>query len=649
MCGITGFIDYSRRDTDNANAVLNDMTRALRHRGPDASGTWIDEEKRIGLGHTRLSIIDTSNGGAQPMHSASGRYSITFNGEIYGFLDLRRDLIARGVQFRGGSDTEVLLAAIETLGARNALARCNGMFAFALLDRKARKVLFARDRIGKKPLYIGLNDHSLGFASELRSIRRHPAFSSLSIDVEAVTLYARYKYVPTPLTIYREIFKLPPGSYLELSVDECPSSTGALAASTVRYWDLADAARAGRRRHEEEAESLQSLEDILRTCVAERMVADVRLGAFLSGGIDSSLVVAMMQELSAKPVKTFTVRFLEPAVNEADVAKDIATHLKTDHMEITASPEASLELVDSMADVYDEPFADPSQIPTLMVSRLAREHVTVALSGDGGDEAFAGYARYPQMLRIEGLAGKLPAFAFRATAAAPDYLVEGAFQLAKYVLPKRLSDELSADRVKKLAELAAIPDFDRRYLDFLSEWKRPADLVIGGYDSACAPAFNPQLAKAGPVDRMIFKDAMTYLHDDILVKVDRASMSVALEMRAPLLDYRFIEEAWRVPESLCLSGDQGKIALRRLLSRRLPPSLVNQPKRGFGVPMNEWLRNPLRPWAEALLSPARLKGDGVFRPEIVRKRWEEHISGRRNWGSQLWTILMFNEWKSRWA
>ena len=648
MCGIAGFIDYRPGSRERAAAVLNDMTEAVAHRGPDGAGIWLDSECRVGLGHRRLSIIDLSELGSQPMHSASGRYSIVFNGEIYGFLELRRELISLGINFRGHSDTEALLAAVETFGIEGALKKCSGMFAFAVFDQKKRTVTFARDRIGKKPVYIGLSRNSIVFGSELKSLRRHPALLTPSLNIGAVALYARHKYIPSPHTVYSEVIKLPPGSILEVAVDRCPPSIDALLSSIVRYWDvLVVAERAIAARTHDETAALRSLEDMLRTAVNDRMVSDVPVGAFLSGGIDSSLVAAMMQELSPAPIRTFTVRFLEEAFNEADVASEVARHLQTDHTEITATAQMALDTVCDLADVYDEPFADPSQIPTLLVSRLAREHVSVALSGDGGDELFGGYARYPQMLLMDRLASKLPSATFRAVSAAPVGLLDGLVGVARQLYP-RLDSEVTGDRMKKLAELAMIPDFDQRYLSFVSEWKDPSGLVIGGHEPSTAMSVPRYPAGADRVDRMMFKDTVAYLPDDILTKVDRASMSVGLELRAPLLDYRLIEEAWRAPRGLCLSGGQGKVALRKLLLQRLPRTIVDRPKRGFGVPMNEWLRGPLRPLAEEFFSAARLRNGGVFQIEIVRQRWGEHISRRRNWGTQLWSVLMFNAWQSRW-
>ncbi|WP_274629290.1 asparagine synthase (glutamine-hydrolyzing) [Arvimicrobium flavum] len=648
MCGICGFVSYRPSYNGRAEATLRDMTAALAHRGPDAGGTWLDPECQVGLGHRRLSIVDLSELGAQPMHSASGRYTIVFNGEIYGFLQLRDELASQGVAFRGRSDTEVLLAAVEMYGLEETLRRCNGMFAFALFDRLQRTVTFARDRLGKKPLYVALSGASLCFSSELKGIRKHPDFANPSLDMGAVTLYARYKYVPAPYAIYDGVLKMPPGSFLSVSTVQRPVSIDDLRALIVRYWDVQEIAeRSIADRGQHEIEAMRSLESTLRTSVSERMVSDVSVGAFLSGGVDSSLVTAVMQEMSPTPIRTFTVRFHEKAYNEADVAAEVARCLRTDHTEITASPRMALDVIGDLAEVYDEPFADPSQIPTLVVSRLAREHVTVALSGDGGDELFGGYARYQQMLQIQRLANRIPRFAFRAIAVSPIGLTEKLAQVGRYFRPE-LGDELTGDRLKKLADLALIRDFDLRYLNFLSEWNDPSRLVIRGYEPATAMSSRQYPEGADGADRMMFKDTVAYLPDDILVKVDRASMSVGLELRAPLLDYRLVEAAWRSPRSLCISNGQGKVALRKLLLRHLPKSIVDRPKRGFGVPINDWLRGPVRSFAEELLSNSLLQRTGVFDAAAVRQRWSEHLSGRRNWGPQLWTILVFNAWHSRW-
>lgn len=650
MCGIAGFIDYAGRQRDASISTLRVMADALTHRGPDAGGIWLADHGRVGLCHRRLSIIDLSPGGAQPMHSASGRYSIVYNGEIYGFLGLRTELEARGIRFRGHSDTEVLLEAVELYGLERALERCNGMFALALYDSVERKVIFARDRIGKKPLYIGLSPDAVAFGSELKSIRQHPSFRSPEMDRDAVALYLRYNYIPTPYSIFRNVFKLPHGSWTSISVDGPPASVSAVLASTKLYWDsFAVAERGHARRIETEEEALDLLDDALKTAVSERLVSDVPVGALLSSGVDSSLVSAVMQEVSSSPIKTYTVRFLEEQYNEADAASAVAHYLKTDHTEITAEPGTALGMIGDLPDVYDEPFADPSQIPTLLVSRLARRTVTVALSGDGGDEFFGGYKRYQRMMAFERLAKMTPSLALRAAKFSPEWLLDVAARLGRHALPAALRDEATASRVKRLAELLQIRDTDDRYLNFVSQWPDSADVVIGGHEPPTAMSSKRIPAGLTPVDRMMFRDMVAYLPDDILVKLDRASMAVGLEMRAPLLDYRFIELAWRAPRALAFSEGQGKRALRKLLSRRLPERLMNPSKRGFGIPLNAWLRGPLRDWASDMLSSSRLRRDGVFRVEPIEARWKEHCSGRRDWGAHLWTILMFNSWLDRWA
>ena len=424
MCGIAGLINYTRRPREQSLATLRQMAASLAHRGPDADGIWLDDGDRVGLCHRRLSIIDLSSTGAQPMQSASGRYCIVYNGEIYGFLDLRSELEASGARFKGHSDTEVLLAAIETYGLERALERCNGMFAFALYDKATRRIIFARDRIGKKPLYVGLADDALVFGSELKSLRKHPSFLSPEIDRDALTLYVRYNYVPTPYSIYRNVFKLPPGTFLSVSAEERPDSTEALLKAVRPYWDAYEAAERGyAQRIDCPDEALRQLDDTLHKAVSERIVSDVPIGALLSGGIDSSLVAAVMQECSSSPIKSYSIRFMEKQYNEADIAAEIAGHLKTDHTEITAEPSVAMDMIGEMPDVYDEPFADPSQIPTLLVSRLARRTVTVALSGDGGDEFFGGYKRYQKMLLFERLAKKTPHLALQAAKNAPLWLL----------------------------------------------------------------------------------------------------------------------------------------------------------------------------------------------------------------------------------
>lgn len=650
MCGIAGLINYADSPGDVLTATLWSMAGAIAHRGPDAEGIWLSDDRHVGFCHRRLSIIDLSPAGAQPMHSASGRYTIVYNGEIYGFRALRAELEARGVRFRGNSDTEVLLEGVEAYGIEATLRLCNGMFAFALYDSIERTVTFARDRVGKKPLYIGLSDHTIAFGSELKCILKHPSFLSPEIDRDSVALYLRYNYIPTPYSIFKEIFKLPHASWVSVPVDRPPRSVRDMLSSANSYWDAFDVAEPGyTQRIRSEEKALDLLDGCLKLAVSERMVSDVPVGALLSSGIDSSLVSAVMQEVSSSPIKTYTVRFNEMKYNEADAARAVADHLKTDHTEITAEPETALGLIDDLPDVYDEPFADPSQIPTLLVSKLARHTVTVALSGDGGDEFFGGYKRYQRMVTFDRLEKMTPAFALRAAKFAPEWLLDIAAPLGRCALPPALRDEATGSRVKRLAELLQIRDTDDRYLNFVSQWPDCDEMVIRGREPPTTMSSKKIPRTLNTVDRMMYRDMVTYLPDDILVKLDRASMAVGLEMRAPLLDYRFIELAWRAPRNLCFSNGQGKVALRKLLARRLPDKLMNQPKRGFGIPLNTWLRGPLRDWADELLSSSRLRRDGIFRVEPIEERWREHCSGRRDWGPHLWTILMFNTWLDRWA
>ena len=650
MCGITGFIDYAgRRGGPEAKEILRSMTDAVAHRGPDGDGYWHSAEHRVGLGHRRLSIVDLSAAGAQPMESASGRYVVTFNGEFYGFLDLRRELESRGVRFRGHSDTEVMLAAVELYGFESAIDRLNGMFALAILDRHARQLHLVRDRLGKKPLYIGVGNGTVAFASELKALRCHPDFASPDIDTGALSLFVRHNYIPTPYSIYKQIVKLPAGHWTTLSLDRPPPDATSVVKQARAYWSVADAIEKGiSHRTDDEAGALEDLDDTLKRVVKERLVADVPVGAFLSGGIDSSLIAAIIKDVSNAGIKTYTIRFAEQKFNEADNALAVAKALGADHTEITATPEMALQRVERLPHVYDEPFADSSQLPTMIVSELARSNVTVAVSGDGGDELFGGYNRYTQMRQFKTLSDRIPQAAIAATGVAPLWLLESVAGLSRPFLPANYRNDISGDRIRKAAELLRIEDFNERYLAFLSQWKSPSSIVLGGVEPATA--MNPMRPPAAlsELERMMYVDTVAYLPDDVLVKVDRASMSVALEMRSPLLDHRFVEAAWRAPASLRLVNGSGKIALRRLLERRLPAALFNRPKHGFSVPINDWLRGPLRNYAGDMLAAARILREGLFDPAPVVRAWNEHQSGRRNWGPQLWTILMYNAWSDVW-
>jgi asparagine synthase (glutamine-hydrolysing) len=641
VCGIAGAFEPARASTeDAARGAVEAMTATLRHRGPDDDGVWVDPGAGIGLGSRRLAVIDLSREGHQPMASASGRYVIGFNGEIYNFRALRRDLEARGHSFRGHSDTEVLLAAIEEWGLLPALERSNGMFGLALWDRTERTLRLARDRLGEKPLYYGWAGRTLLFGSELKALRAHPAFTA-EIDRAALTQFLRHKYVPAPRSIYRGVAKLPPGSVI--SVDAAGRTS-----SPASYWSAVDAARAGLedRFRGSIDEAADALDECLRESVRLRLVADVPLGAFLSGGIDSSTVVAMMQAQSDRPVQTFTIGVRQPGYDEARDAAAVARHLGTDHTELYVTADQARAVIPRLPEIYDEPFADSSQIPTFLVAGLAREHVTVSLSGDGGDEVFGGYNRYAWGRAVWQRAGWLPPGMRRAGARGLRALSpsswERMFTAAGPLLPRRMRQRNPGEKLHKLAGALEARDVDGMYRSLISHWRDPGSVVLGAEEPR--PDAEHGDGITDPTRRMMLLDTVTYLPDDILVKLDRATMAVSLEGRVPYLDHRVVELAWRMPLSMHVSNGVGKRLLRRVLHRYVPPTLVDRPKWGFGVPTGAWLRGPLREWAESLLDPSRLRREGFFDPRPIRAVWSEHLSGRRNRQYELWDVLMFQAW-----
>jgi asparagine synthase (glutamine-hydrolysing) len=644
MCGLTGFADPTGELAAAAlHATVGRMAATLRHRGPDAGGTWADAEAGVALGFRRLAIIDLSDEGNQPMTSACGRYVAVFNGEIYNFRELRRQLEPAGPRFRGHSDTEVLLAGFTTWGVESTLRRCNGMFALAVWDREARVLQLARDRIGEKPMYYGWAGGAWLFGSELKALRAHPGFRA-EIDRDALALYLRHKYVPAPFSIYRGIRKLPPGTLLTFD-----GAVPGQEPEPAPYWSPREAAEAGPDPRLEAGDATEQLDALLREAVGLRMEADVPLGAFLSGGIDSSTVVALMQAQSSRPVKTFTVGYEDPQFDEAADAMAVARHLGTDHTALCVTPRDCMEVIPRLPELYDEPFADSSQIAVYLVSELARRHVTVSLSGDGGDELFGGYNRYvwgPQAWRK---AQRLPRPLRRAAAAALtsrspeswEHLLRRLGRLA----PGAANQRLAGDKLYKLARLFGVSRPEELYLELVSHWSEPLSLVVGARDLPTAPTEPERWARVpGPAEHMMFLDLITYLPDDILTKLDRASMGVSLEARVPLLDHRVVEFAWQVPLALKVRDGTAKWLLRQVLHRYVPPHLVERPKMGFGVPIDRWLRGPLRDWAEALLDRSRLASDGYLDPQPVRARWEEHLSGRRDWQYPLWDVLMFQAW-----
>jgi asparagine synthase (glutamine-hydrolysing) len=621
------------------------MADALRHRGPDDAGAWADPRSGIALGHRRLAILDLSANGHQPMISAGGRYVLAYNGELYNFPDLRGELVAMGTVFRGHSDTEVLLAAIDQWGFDASLPRLNGMFAFALWDTVARQLHLARDRLGEKPLYLGWFGRTLLFGSELKALRAHPAFSA-EVDRDVLALYLRHNCVPAPYSIYRGVWKLPPATTVSIRADSAPEDPPRFSS----YWSLREVAERGLDAPSTATSDLvEQLDALLSDAVACRLEADVPLGAFLSGGIDSSTIVALMQRQSSRPVKTFSIGFDDPAYDESDAAAGVARHLGTEHVELRLTPNETLEVVPRLAELYDEPFADSSQIPTVLVSELARRHVTVSLSGDGGDELFGGYNRYVWCPRIWNRVRAVPRTVRRGSAAAllkvPQRTWDSLFTVTGPVLPARLNLRMPGLKVHKLAEVLPSPDMMAMYRTLASHWKDPAKVILGATEPTTmlsAPGRWPAIED--PVAQMMYLDTVTYLPDDILVKVDRATMSVGLEARVPFLDHRLVEFAWTVPLQAKLRNGQGKWLLRQVLSRYVPPSLTERPKMGFGLPLGDWLRGPLRGWAEDLLSEGRLVREGFFDPVPVRRLWAEHLSGRGDWPYHIWDVLMFQAW-----
>ena len=626
------------------SAVAERMAATLSHRGPDDSGSWADAAAGIALGHRRLSIIDLSPEGHQPMQSRSGRYVISYNGEIYNFREVRAELDRDGAVWRGHSDTEVMLAAFDAWGVEGALRRFNGMFAFALWDRHEHVLNLARDRLGEKPLYYGWMGNTFLFGSELKALRAHPSWAG-NIDRNALAAYLRHNYVPAPHSIYQGIAKLPPAHLLRVR------ATDPREARPEPYWSLREAAEAGVAQPQEvdDNTAVDELDALLRDSVAHRMVADVPVGVFLSGGIDSSTVVALMQAQSSRPVRSFSIGFDEEAYNEARHAKAVAAHLGTDHTELYVTPREAMSVIPRLPQIYDEPFADSSQIPTLLVSQLARQHVTVTLSGDGGDELFCGYVRYFWGRRIWNRIGRLPYGLRTATARALNALSPASWNRmlagVNRVVTSTALGEITGDRVHKLAEVLAVAGPDALYHGLVSHWTKPEQIVHGSREALTA--LNDRSQWAGLDDftnRMMYLDGVTYLPDDILVKVDRASMAVSLEARVPMLDHRVVEFAWRVPLSRKTRNDQGKWLLRQVLYRYVPRELIDRPKMGFGVPIDTWLRGPLREWAESLLSERRLREEGYFDPAPIRQKWAEHLGGTRNWQYWLWDILMFQAW-----
>ena len=648
MCGLAGLFmpnaAASAPDWSDAVAAVAAMTDTLTRRGPDASGLWDDAAAGIALGHRRLSVVDLSDAGAQPMASRCGRYVIAYNGEIYGYPALARDLAAQGSIFAGRSDTEVLLEAIAVWGVDEALRRINGMFAFALWDRKARTLTLARDRAGKKPLYVARAGNAIVFASEMAAIMAAPGFER-TVSRDALALYLRYAAVPAPATIFQDAWQLAPATCVTFSMQTPPAAVAEVLGGARRYWDAAEIAIVGeataRSAPANDATAIASIASALGIAVEERLVADVPVGAFLSGGIDSTAVVALMCERASGPVETYTIGFAEDGYDEAAHARAAARHLGTDHHELYVTGRDARDVIARLPDIYSEPFADSSQIPACLISRFARDRVTVALSGDGGDESFGGYNRHLYGPRLAAFNARWPAPLRRALAQAARALSPGAWDR----LLRPLGQPQAGDRLHKLAAAIGARDAGDLYDGFLSVWDCPGRLVPDSRPPA-PPSLDPRLGTLSA--QMMLADFVHYLPTDPLHKVDRASMAVSLEVRCPLLDTRVIEAAWALPEQMKIRDGRGKWVLRELLARRLPRDLMERPKQGFGVPLGAWLRDPLRDWAEALLEPARLAEGGLLDPAPIRDAWKRHLAGRENLAHQLWTILMFQAWRERW-
>ena len=650
MCGLAGFLGGgAQHDAAGEESLLRRMAEAIARRGPDDSGYWCDTSERIGLGHRRLAIVDLTAAGHQPMLSADGRYAIVFNGEIYNHMALRQALEQEGLRlaWRGHSDTETLLAGFDAWGMEGTLKRVIGMFALALWDRQARTLTLARDRLGEKPLYFGWqgqgSERTFLFGSELRALRAHPAFSS-EIDRGALSLLLRHNAIPAPYSIYQGISKLMPGTFLTVSLAR-PEPV------LTTYWSGAQVAVAAvvNRFTGSSEQAVDALEVLLKDAVGKQMMADVPLGAFLSGGVDSSTVVALMQSQSARAVKTFTIGFQEPGYNEAEHAKAVAAHLGTDHTELYVTPEQAMAVIPLLPSLYDEPFSDSSQIPTFLVSQLARQQVTVALSGDAGDELFCGYNRYQVTAGLWKKLAAVPLPLRKLVAAALTQVSPNAWTrfagAVDGLLPGSLKFSNAGEKVHKGAGVLASQSADALYLGLVSHWDDPASVVIGGAEPpTLLTGLAPALPGLDDVERMMALDMLTYLPDDILTKVDRAAMGVSLESRVPFLDHRVVAFAWRLPQDMKLRDGQTKWALRQVLYRHVPKSLIERPKMGFGVPIDSWLRGPLRPWAEALLDESRLNREGYFHAAPIRLKWQQHLSGQRNWQHQLWDILMFQAW-----
>jgi len=640
MCGITGFLQlHGVSSFADPARVIKSMSDTLVHRGPDSSGDWTDPAAGVALGHRRLAIVDLTPAGHQPMISADGRWVVTYNGEIYNFRELRQELENTGCRFRGHSDTEVMLEMVARRGVDATIVRLVGMFAIAFWDRQERHLYLVRDRLGVKPLYWTVQAGCLLFASELKALRVHPSWSA-TLDVEAADAMLRFSYIPGPATIYRDVFKLPPGSVLRACLGREHSITP--------YWTLLSAVQrglAGRFSGSIE-DATDRLDHLLRDVVSRRMVADVPLGAFLSGGIDSSVVVAQMQASSTVPVRTFSIGFHESGYDEAVHAKAVARHLGTDHTEFYLDAAAAKAVIPKLPAMFDEPFGDSSQIPTFLVAEMTRRHVTVALSGDGGDELFGGYPRYQAVDTIWRKLRGMPGWSRRGLGALLRAIPAGQWDRILQAFPWKSRPARSGEKVHRVARILDARTADEFYQMVMTQREAQSGLVPAA-KGTIGLGLSKALAAVLPdfVERMQYFDTMTYLAEDIMAKVDRTTMAVSLEAREPLLDHRLVEFAWTLPKQYKFANGQGKWLLRQVLFRYVPLELVERPKMGFSIPIDEWLRGVLREWAEDLLDEQRLQADGLLASSIVRRLWSEHQARVRNHSTIFWNLLMLQAWR----
>jgi asparagine synthase (glutamine-hydrolysing) len=643
MCGLTGFWDpKANLSKETLLHLAEKMAEKIDHRGPDSFGVWCDERQGIAFGHRRLSIVDLSLTGHQPMISSSGGWVLSYNGEVYNAAELRAELQNHGCQFRGTSDTEVILEGCAVWGVEATCRKLIGMFAFSLWDKEHQKLFLVRDRLGIKPMYWGYHHGLLLFGSQPKSFVTHPSYQP-SIDRDALTAYFRFNYVPTPLSIFKGIQKQRPGTILTFDASGVSKET--------HFWSFEEVAKNGinDRRQQSDAVLIDELDTLLKDAVKRRMIADVPLGAFLSGGIDSSTVVALMQAQSATPIKSFSIGFHEDTYNEAKYAAQVAKHLGTEHHELYLHSDDAQSIIPNIPEWCDEPFADSSQIPTYLVSKMAREHVKVSLSGDGGDELFAGYNRYMVGQNIWKKIDILPIWLRQIGASSIHGLTPAQWDCFSKLIPQKRRPQLLGDKLYKLAEALSATRSDQFYRSLVSQWSHPEELVIGGREPILYPWKDGHLSSIPHfMEQMQYMDTLSYLPDDILTKVDRASMAVGLEARVPLLDHRVVEYAWTLPLDVKYREEKGKWLLRQVLNRYIPQNLIERPKMGFGVPIDQWLRGPLKDWAEHLLSEQRLVAEGLLNPKPIIQKWKEHLSGRRNWQYALWGVLMFQAWRERW-